>query len=66
MNAPRADRVAVIATELGHLGRRLDALAAELSTWQVGPPSEHPEFGGDRADPVGTRCVHGHTLADSY
>ena len=40
MNAPRADRVAVIATELGHLGRRLDALAAELSTWQVGPPSE--------------------------
>src|SRR5690349_20488942 len=40
MNAPRADRVAVIATELGQLGRRLDALATELSTWQVGPPPE--------------------------
>ena len=36
MNAPRADRVAAIATELGMLGRRLDALATELSTWQAG------------------------------
>jgi uncharacterized membrane protein len=43
MNAPRADRVAAIATELGLLGRRLDALAGELSTWQpptvAAPPS---------------------------
>jgi uncharacterized membrane protein len=37
MNAPRPDRVAAIATELGLLGRRLDALAEELSTWQGGP-----------------------------
>jgi hypothetical protein len=33
MNAPHADRVAAIATELGMLGMRLDALATELSTW---------------------------------
>ena len=44
MNAPRADRVAAIATELGMLGRRLDALAAELSTWQAGVPYAQPPF----------------------
>lgn len=42
MNAPRADRVAAIATELGLLGRRLDALATELSTWQAGGPAWDP------------------------
>ena len=35
MNAPRTDQVAAIATELGLLGRRLDALATELSAWQI-------------------------------
>ena len=47
MNAPRADRVAAIATELGLLGRRLDALAAELSAWQ---PPVAPRPGGPGPD----------------
>ena len=47
MNAPRADRVAAIATELGLLGRRLDALAAELSAWQ---PPVAPRPGGPGLD----------------
>ena len=47
MNAPRADRVAAIATELGLLGRRLDALAAELSAWQ---PPVAPRPGGPGID----------------
>jgi uncharacterized membrane protein len=56
MNAPRADRVAAIATELGMLGRRLDALATELSTWQAGPvwpagPAASPGSGAPYAQP---------------
>ena len=47
MNAPRADRVAAIATELGLLGRRLDALATELSAWQ---PPVAPRPGGPGID----------------
>jgi uncharacterized membrane protein len=47
MNAPRVDRVASIAAELGRLGRRLDDLGAELLTVQAdaarfGPASPHP------------------------
>ena len=47
MDAPQDDRVAAIAAELGRLGRRLDALAAELSAWQ---PPVAPRPGGPGID----------------
>jgi uncharacterized membrane protein len=52
MNAPRADRVAAIATELGLLGRRLDALAAELSAWR--PPGAYGAAGADAPQAAST------------
>ena len=61
MNAPRADRVAAIATELGLLGRRLDALAGELSAWQPSPEPVEPRAGSDTTTPpVGVPQVRRH------
>jgi uncharacterized membrane protein len=57
MNAPRADRVAAIATELGLLGRRLDALAAELSAWRPPGASGPGGAGTDVPQPTPTAAA---------